>query len=220
MESHWMEVNSMKLKESREATGMTQGAFAQQIGVNRFDYCKVEKGKFLPTPEQLGRICRALDKKPLELYERQEIDLLGALKMAPGRRSADRHKYHSRKVYRVPEEFATPFPADFWPTLGYRDYSPSQVDISSSAFPGAATGSVSKPRSTPEGQITVGSVCTASGKYYASSYGDEPHGNGNGRRCVVSRIISDPSRPYPIHITTESGGWLGWLKKSQLRVVG
>lgn len=102
----------------------------------------------------------------------------------------------------------------------YRDYSPSQVDISSSAFPGAATGSVSKPRGTPEGQITVGSVCTASGRYYASSYGDEPYGNGNGRRCVVSRIISDPSRPYPIHITTESGGWLGWLKKSQLRVVG
>ena len=109
----------MKLKESREATGMTQGAFAQQIGVNRFDYCKVEKGKFLPTPEQLGRICRALEKKPLELYERREIDLLGALKMAPGRRSADRHRYHSRKVYRVPEDFAKPFPTDFWPTLGY-----------------------------------------------------------------------------------------------------
>lgn len=118
----------MKLKESREATGMTQGAFAQQIGVNRFDYCKVEKGKFLPTPEQLGRICRALEKKPLELYERREIDLLGALKMAPGRRSADRHKYHARKVYRVPEEFAKPFPADFWPTLGYASEREAYLD--------------------------------------------------------------------------------------------
>lgn len=118
----------MKLKESREATGMTQGAFAQQIGVNRFDYCKVEKGKFLPTPEQLGRICRALEKKPLELYERREIDLLGALKMAPGRRSADRHRYHSRKVYRVPEDFAKPFPTDFWPTLGYTSEREAYLD--------------------------------------------------------------------------------------------
>lgn len=118
----------MKLRESREATGMTQGAFAQQIGVNRFDYCKVEKGKFLPTPELLGRICRALDKRPLELYERQEIDLLGALKMAPGRRSADRHKYHSRKVYRVPEEFAKPFPDDFWPVLGYASEREAYLD--------------------------------------------------------------------------------------------
>ena len=109
----------MRLKETREAQGMTQRAFARQIGSPVPDYNKIERGRFLPTPELMGRICRALDKKPLELYERQEIDLLGALKMAPGRRSADRHKYHSRKVYRVPEEFAKPFPADFWPTLGY-----------------------------------------------------------------------------------------------------
>ena len=109
----------MNLKETREAQGMTQRAFARQIGSPVLDYNKIERGRFLPTPELMGRICRALDKKPLELYERQEIDLLGALKMAPGRRSTDRHKYHSRKVYRVPEEFAKPFPADFWPTLGY-----------------------------------------------------------------------------------------------------
>lgn len=109
----------MRLKETREAQGMTQRAFAKRIGSPVPDYNKIERGRFLPTPELLGRICRALDKRPLELYERQEIDLLGALKMAPGRRGGDRHKYHARKVYRVPEEFAKPFPADFWPTLGY-----------------------------------------------------------------------------------------------------
>ena len=119
----------MKLRESREATGMTQGAFAQQIGVNRFDYCKVEKGKFLPTPEQLGRICRALDKQPLELYAAAEIDLSGCLKMAPGKRRGDRHRYHHRKVYRVPEDLAKPVPDDFWATLGYASEREAYLDL-------------------------------------------------------------------------------------------
>lgn len=118
----------MKLKETRESRGMTQRAFAKQIGSPVPDYNKIERGRYLPTPELLGRICRALDKRPLELYERQEIDLLGALKMAPGRRSADRHKYHSRKVYRVPEEFAKPFPDDFWPVLGYASEREAYLD--------------------------------------------------------------------------------------------
>lgn len=118
----------MKLRESREATGMTQGAFAQQIGVNRFDYCKVEKGKFLPTPEQLGRICRALDKQPLELYAAAEIDLAGCLKMAPRKRRGDRHRYHHRKVYRVPEDLAKPVPDDFWATLGYASEREAYLD--------------------------------------------------------------------------------------------
>lgn len=99
----------------------------------------------------------------------------------------------------------------------YRDYSPSIVDIP--PLEGASAGSVSPSRAVPQNQLVVGSVCNASGKYFASSYGDPPSGNGNGRRCVVSRIISDPSRPYPIHITTESGGWLGWLTADQLQVV-
>lgn len=118
----------MNLKETREAQGMTQRAFAKQTGAHGSDYNKIERGRYLPTPELLGRICRALEKRPLELYERQEIDLLGALKTAPGRRSSDRHKYHARKVYRVPEEFAKPFPADFWPTLGYASEREAYLD--------------------------------------------------------------------------------------------
>ena len=118
----------MRLKETREAKGMTQRAFARQIGSPVPDYNKIERGRYLPTPELMGRICRALDKKPLELYQREEIDLLGALKTAPGRRGGDRHRYHSRKVYRVPEEFAKPFPDDFWPVLGYASEREAYLD--------------------------------------------------------------------------------------------
>ena len=118
----------MRLKETREAKGMTQRAFARQIGSPVPDYNKIERGRYLPTPELMGRICLALDKKPLELYQREEIDLLGALKTAPGRRGGDRHRYHSRKVYRVPEEFAKPFPDDFWPVLGYASEREAYLD--------------------------------------------------------------------------------------------
>lgn len=99
----------------------------------------------------------------------------------------------------------------------YKDYSPTVVDII--VQPQGSAQAVSEPvRAMPSGQIAVGSVCIANGPWYYSSYGDEPHGEGNGRRVVVSRIV-DQSRAYPIHVTTESGGWLGWMKKSALRVV-
>lgn len=95
----------------------------------------------------------------------------------------------------------------------YRDYAPQVVQIS------AASAATEEPvRATPSGEITVGSVCLANGPWYYTSYGEEPHGNGNGRRVVVSRIV-DSSRAYPIHVTTQGGGWLGWMKRSSLQVV-
>lgn len=98
----------------------------------------------------------------------------------------------------------------------YRDYSPQTVQIS--LEPSGAASMAEPSRKTPSGQITVGSVCIANGPWYYTSYGEEPHGNGNGRRVVVQRIV-DASRAYPIHVTTESGGYLGWMKKSSLQVV-
>lgn len=110
---------------------------------------------------------------------------------------------------------------DFYYTLGlaeYRDYSPQTVQIAIET--GADAGvSVTEPvREVPNGQMTVGSVCIANGRWYYTSYGDEPHGNGNGRRVVISRIV-DASRKCPIHVTTENGGWLGWMEKDSLQVV-
>lgn len=118
----------MNLKETREAQGLTQRAFARRIGSPVPDYNKIERGRFLPTPELLGRICRALDKQPLELYAAAEIDLAGCLKMAPGKRRGDRHRYHHRKVYRVPEDLAKPVPDDFWATLGYASEREAYLD--------------------------------------------------------------------------------------------
>lgn len=101
----------------------------------------------------------------------------------------------------------------------WRDYSPQTISTETQAD--GTTVVTSQPsREIPQGQLYVGAVVVANGPYYYTSYGDEPHGNANGARVVVSRIVSDdPTRPYPVHITTESGGALGWIASSGLQVV-
>ena len=100
----------------------------------------------------------------------------------------------------------------------YRDYSPGTLQVKQTSPSLPATVTTEPPRDIPQGQLVVGATCIANGQYYYTSYGDEPHGNGNGRRVVVSRIV-DASRPDCVHITDESGNPLGWIAKSALQVV-
>lgn len=114
---------------------------------------------------------------------------------------------------------------DFYYTLElteYKEYSPSKVDIqppkatSVQAAPAVAT--TEPTRSLPTGQIVVGSICVANGRYYSSSYQDNPSGAANGIRVKVTRIV-DKSRKCPYLIDRESGGNLGWCADSILQVV-
>ena len=101
----------------------------------------------------------------------------------------------------------------------WRDYSPQTVQVQQQATSTTPAVVTQEPaRDIPAGEITVGATCIANGPYYYTSYGDEPRGNANGRTVLVSRIV-DGSRPDPIHITTESGGALGWTTKASLQVV-
>lgn len=101
----------------------------------------------------------------------------------------------------------------------YRDYSPQTMQVQQPATGTEPAVVTTQPsRDIPAGQLTVGATCTANGPYYYTSYGEEPHGNANGRTVVVSRIV-DASRAYPIHVNSESGGALGWMKKEALQVV-
>lgn len=113
------------------------------------------------------------------------------------------------------------FTGDFYFSLElteYRDYSHKVLTIEKKKDEKAAT--AEKTRDIPPAQLYVGCTVIANGKYYVSSYGDEPHGTASGKRCKVSRIVTtDPKRAYPIHITTESGGPLGWAKKESLKVI-
>lgn len=103
----------------------------------------------------------------------------------------------------------------------YRDYSPQTMTVTSTAQSTenqTIPATVSPAREIPTGQLYVGAACIANGTYYASSYGALPSGTASGSTVLVSRIV-DLSRPYPVHITTESGGALGWIEQSGLQVV-
>lgn len=101
----------------------------------------------------------------------------------------------------------------------WRDYSPQEVVVQEEEAEDTVL-TTEPSRETPQGEIVVGSTVIANGNYYYSSYGDEPHGTCNGKRVIVSRIVtSDPTRKCKYHITTEDGGWLGWLTADQLQVV-
>lgn len=111
----------------------------------------------------------------------------------------------------------------------YKDYSPQAMQTAQQTTTGGAgtigrgeaqpTQVTTEPaRSVPQGQLVVGSTCTLNGPYYYSSYGDEPHGNGNGTQVNVSRIV-DLSRAYPYHVVNAGGGALGWVTGASLQVV-
>lgn len=101
-----------------------------------------------------------------------------------------------------------------------RDHSPKIVTLEKPKENAALKATDSKTRAIPPKQLYVGCTVKASGNFYLSSYGDEPHGTASGRTCKVSRIVTtDPKRAYPVHITTESGGALGWIKKENLQIL-
>lgn len=108
---------------------------------------------------------------------------------------------------------------DFYFTLTikeWRDYTPSTVKTRN--VRGNVTEvTIAPARAVPGGQLVVGQSVIANGDFYLSSYGDEPHGTASNRPAVITRIAE--GRSYPIHIASESGGALGWIKKDGVRVV-
>lgn len=103
----------------------------------------------------------------------------------------------------------------------YRDYSPRTVKLQPPAGAGQpVTATAEATRAIPQGQLTAGQAVVVNGDCWYTSYGGEPHGTLSGFRGVISRIVAtDPQRPYPYHIATESGGAKGWVKASQIQAV-
>lgn len=102
----------------------------------------------------------------------------------------------------------------------WRDYTPSLVTARTRRSQGSedvTEVTIAPSRAVPGGQLVVGQSVIANGNYYLSSYGDEPHGTASNRPAVITRIAE--GRNYPIHIATEAGGALGWIRKDGVRVI-
>lgn len=67
------------------------------------------------------------------------------------------------------------------------------------------------------GAISIGSEVIATGRLYGNSYGQAPGKTVTNYRGKVNFINLKGSHPY--HITTPSGGWLGWLLKDDVKAV-
>lgn len=99
----------------------------------------------------------------------------------------------------------------------YRNYAPIKIPLeNNNNTDSSSTTDNSQRAESPALELRVGAAVIANGTYYSSSYGDKPTGTANNLSTVVSRIIPDASRPYPILI----GGSRGWIKADQLQVTG
>jgi len=99
----------------------------------------------------------------------------------------------------------------------YRNYAPVKVPLTDNQNTENFSSDEDSTRAASSAsELRVGATVIANGTYYSSSYGDKPTGTANNLSTVVSRIIPDASRPYPILI----GGSRGWIKADQLQVTG
>nr|DAL74681.1 MAG TPA: tail assembly protein [Caudoviricetes sp.] len=99
----------------------------------------------------------------------------------------------------------------------YWNYTPIKIPLqNNNNTDSSSTSDNSQRAESPALELRVGATVIANGTYYSSSYGDKPTGTANNLSTVVSRIIPDASRPYPILI----GGSRGWIKADQLQVTG
>ena len=57
-----------RLKEARQAKGLSQAALAEMVGVSRNTISSIETGQFSPTAKLALILCIALEKKSEDLF--------------------------------------------------------------------------------------------------------------------------------------------------------
>jgi hypothetical protein len=62
--------------------------------------------------------------------------------------------------------------------------------------------------------ITIGSIVILNGRVHRNSYGAKPGKSFTNYKCKVNLINKKGSHPY--HVTTMSGGHLGWVTKESV----
>jgi transcriptional regulator with XRE-family HTH domain len=85
-----------KYKAILQNKNLLQKDFAAKIGISAEEASRIARGKILPTVKKLEIICALLEVKPLDLYEKKEIDLLSVLKGEREPLEPDTYRFSAR----------------------------------------------------------------------------------------------------------------------------
>ncbi len=96
----------------------------------------------------------------------------------------------------------------------YRDYHITQIPTNSSSERSTATKAPAPAKPVAPTQITKGCDVILNGRVYYDSYGSKPGKTFSNYRGKVNLTNMKGSHPY--HVTTPSGGWLGWVTKESV----
>lgn len=101
----------------------------------------------------------------------------------------------------------------------YRDYGTKTVNIKIAESTAKATSQNQRAASTVQSSkpIGIGSEVIVNGRLHGTSYGDAPGQTRTNYRGKINFINLKGTHPY--HVTTPSGGWLGWVTKDSVKAV-
>jgi len=74
------ELLGSRIKEIRKNRKLTQEKLAEVVGIEPNNLCRIENGKNFPTPENLGKIARALSVEVYELFLYKHLSNTQSLK--------------------------------------------------------------------------------------------------------------------------------------------
>lgn len=99
----------------------------------------------------------------------------------------------------------------------YKSFAAKEVKIKEST---SSTTTTAKKVETarPKTGFAIGDTVVVNGRYYYSSWGVNPsYVFPKDFVGKISHIVNDKTRAFPIHITTLTGGYRGWVKESQIK---
>lgn len=101
----------------------------------------------------------------------------------------------------------------------FREYGTKIVQVRITESASTAVVSAARPSSTANSEkpVGIGSEVIVTGQLHDSSYGDAPGKSLTNYRGKINFINKKGSHPY--HVTTPSGGWLGWVTKDSVKAV-
>lgn len=100
----------------------------------------------------------------------------------------------------------------------YREYGTKTVNVSLASSKPKASIQQPRPDSTAQSKpIGIGSEVIVNGRLHRDSYGNGPGQTRTNYRGKINFINKKGSHPY--HVTTPSGGWLGWVTADSVKGV-